>query len=85
MQSFSRGKDSIACALGIRHRLNIVPMHFIAVPGLEFVEESLDYYERKLFHRHILRLPHPALYRHLNNGLFQTARDARYRLERGLA
>ena len=73
LQSFSRGKDSIACALGIRHRLNIVPMFFVAVPGLEFVDESLDYYERTLFHRHILRLPHPSFYRHLNNGLFQTA------------
>ena len=72
LQSFSRGKDSIACTLGIRKRLNIIPVHFILVPGLEFVEESLDYYERKLFGRHILRLPHPSFYRYLNEGLFQT-------------
>jgi hypothetical protein len=81
LQSFSRGKDSIACTLGIRKRLNIIPVHFIFVPGLEFVEDSLNYYERNLFHRHILRLPHPSFYRFLKNGLFQTP-ERDYLLER---
>lgn len=76
LQSFSRGKDSIACTLGIRDHLDIVPVHFVLVPGLEFVEESLDYYERKLFGRHIIRLPHPSFYRWLNNYLFQTVERA---------
>jgi hypothetical protein len=60
--------------LGIRDSLNIVPIHFITIPGLEFVEDSLDYYERHLFKRHILRLPHPSFYRQLSSGLFQDPR-----------
>jgi 3'-phosphoadenosine 5'-phosphosulfate sulfotransferase (PAPS reductase)/FAD synthetase len=41
------------------------------IPGLEFVEESLDYYERK-FEAKITRLPHPSLHRWMNNLVFQT-------------
>jgi len=33
------------------------------VPGLTFVEESLDYNERKLFGRPVLRVPHPSFLR----------------------
>jgi hypothetical protein len=74
--SFSRGKDSIAVALAIRDHLNVIPVHFTTVPMLSFVEESLDYYERHLFHRRILRLPHKTFYDQLNNYVFQTAVSA---------
>lgn len=40
------------------------------VPGLEFVEESLQYYEQKLG-CHIVRYPGPSCYRTLNNTVYQ--------------
>ena len=74
--SFSCGKDSIGAALAIRDDLDLVPVYYTIVPGLEFVEDSLDYYERKLFKRHILRMPHPSLYRFLNDYMFQPISNA---------
>lgn len=69
--SFSMGKDSIAAWLAIRdHFERIEPYFLYLVPGLEFVEESLAYWEGKLGTR-IHRLPHPSLYRWLNNFVFQ--------------
>jgi tRNA(Ile)-lysidine synthase TilS/MesJ len=53
--AFSRGKDSIAVALALRDKIEVVPFHYDDLPGLEFVEESLAYYEKHLFGRHILR------------------------------
>lgn len=70
--SFSCGKDSIAAYLAIRDRFeNIVPYFLYLVPGLEFVEESLDYFEG-VFGRKIIRLPHPHFYGWLNDGVFQS-------------
>lgn len=70
--AFSAGKDSIAAWLAVRdHFEEVIPYHLFLVPGLEFVEESLDYYER-FFGVRIVRLPHPSLYRMLNNLVFQT-------------
>ncbi len=71
--AFSAGKDSIAAALAIRDVFEeVIPIYFYAVPDLEFVEESLSFYERTLFNgRRILRLPHPSLYRLLNAMVFQ--------------
>jgi hypothetical protein len=74
--AFSRGKDSIAVALALRDKIEVVPFHYCDCPGLEFIEESLDYYERKLFGRHILRMPHPSLYRHLREMMFQPIKRA---------
>lgn len=69
--SFSTGKDSIGAWLAIRdHFEEVVPYYLYLVPGLEFVEESLAYYEG-LFGRKIIRLPHPSLYRLLNNFVYQ--------------
>jgi hypothetical protein len=71
--AFSTGKDSIAAALAIRDAFDeVIPFYLYLVPGLEFVEESLDYYERTLFGgRRIIRMPHPSLYRWLNSYLYQ--------------
>lgn len=71
--AFSTGKDAIAAALALRpHFDEIIPIYYYLVPGLDFVEESLNYYERNLFGgRHIYRLPHPSLYRWLGHGVFQ--------------
>ncbi|MGO9683591.1 MAG: hypothetical protein ACLPTZ_13565 [Beijerinckiaceae bacterium] len=72
MLSFSRGKDAIAAWLAIRdHFEEVVPYHLYLIPGLEFVEESLAYYERA-FKCKIHNLPHPQFYKWMNCYLFQT-------------
>jgi hypothetical protein len=61
--SFSTGKDSIGVALALRDAgfEDIQPFYLYQIPGNpDFIEESLDYYERKLFGgTHIVRLSHP--------------------------
>jgi hypothetical protein len=70
--AFSRGKDSIAAWLALRpHFERIIPVHYLIVPGLEFVEESVQYYER-FFGCRIMRVPQPWFYRALNGMVFQT-------------
>jgi hypothetical protein len=69
--SWSNGKDCIAAYLAMREKFErIIPFHLYTVPGLEFVEESLVYYEKILGSR-IHRLPHPSVYRMLINCVFQ--------------
>lgn len=69
--SFACGKDSIAAWLAVRERFEAVHAFYLyLVPGLEFVEESLDYYER-FFGCRIGRYPNPNLYRMLNGLVFQ--------------
>ena len=71
--AFSRGKDSIAAWLELRESglfSEIVPFHLNGVPGMRFVEESLDYFE-EIFQTRIIRLPHISFYRQLGNFIFQ--------------
>lgn len=69
--AFSRGKDAIAAWLAIRDAFEeVIPYCLFTVPGLEFEEESLDYYER-FFGTKIVRLPHPSMYRYLTAFVFQ--------------
>jgi 3'-phosphoadenosine 5'-phosphosulfate sulfotransferase (PAPS reductase)/FAD synthetase len=69
--AFSTGKDAIAAWLAIRDSFEAVhPYYLYLVPGLEFVEESLDYFEQ-WFGQPIARLPHPSLHRWLNGLVFQ--------------
>lgn len=69
--AFSTGKDAIAAWLAVRDSFEAVhPYYLYLVPGLEFVEESLAYYEQ-FFGEKIIRLPHPSLHRWLNNYTFQ--------------
>ncbi len=69
--SFSRGKDSIAAYLALRDKFErIIPYFYNVVPGLEFVEESLAYFEQKMG-CHIMRFPAPGFYRTLNGMLYQ--------------
>lgn len=69
--SFSCGKDSLGAWLQMRRYFKrIIPVYLYIVPGLEFVEQSLTYYE-DFFGTHIYRMPQPALYRWLNNYFFQ--------------
>lgn len=71
MISFSRGKDAISAYLNIRdHFERVIPYTYYVVPGLEFVEESLAYYEQKMGCR-ILRMPSPAFRNMLRNCIYQ--------------
>lgn len=71
MITFSRGKDSIGTWLQIRRHFDrIIAYHLESVPGLEFVEESLQYYER-FFDTHIIRIPHSGFYDWLNGFTYQ--------------
>jgi hypothetical protein len=78
MLSFSTGKDSIAAWLALRpHFKRIVPVYLYPVPGLRFVEDSLCYYEN-YFETHIIRLPHPSLWRMLTNYTFMPPERCNY-------
>ncbi len=69
--SWSNGKDCLAAYLAIRDKFPaIIPFHLYLIPDLEFVEQSLTYYE-SIFGCRIHRLPHPSLYRWLRNHTFQ--------------
>lgn len=68
--AFSCGKDAIAAWLACRpHFRRIIPYYMYLVPGLEFVERSLAYYEN-YFGSPIIRVPHPSLYRWLSEFVF---------------
>lgn len=72
MLAFSCGKDSIAAWLALKESgvKDIRPYCMYYVPGLQFVEESLDYFE-DYFDTRIARYPNASLYRWLNNFTFQ--------------
>jgi hypothetical protein len=70
--SFSNGKDSLVAWLVLRKYFKkVIPFYLYAVPGLEFIEQGLSYYE-DFFKTKILRYPHPSFYRMLNNHVFQS-------------
>jgi len=70
--AFSTGKDALATYLYIRPKFErVVPFYMYGIPGLEFVEESLRYYEKHLTDEPIIRLPHPSLYEMLGRLLWQ--------------
>jgi hypothetical protein len=69
--AFSCGKDSVATWIILRDAgFCIHPFYRYLVPGLEFVEVAIDYYERR-FQTPVIRVPHPSLYRLLRRAVFQ--------------
>lgn len=69
--AFSLGKDAVAAWLAIRpHFDRVVPVYMYLVPGLEFVQESIDYYQR-FFGERIIQMPHPSIHRWLNGHTFR--------------
>ena len=69
--SFSTGKDSIAAWIALQESgFEVVPFYLYMVPGLEFVEESLGYYER-FFQVRIHRFPSPLMLRILRGLVYQ--------------
>lgn len=82
--AFSCGKDAVATWLAIReHFEEIVPYYLYLVPDLEFVNESIDYYER-FFGTKIVQLPHPSVHRMLNNFVFQPPQNCKVIEQAGL-
>jgi len=71
MLSFSRGKDAIAAWVAMEETgFEVVPVHMDLVPGLEFVSESLRYYE-KAFARRIYSVPHPRFVEAIDRAVLQ--------------
>lgn len=69
--SFSMGKDSIGAAIQLQRYFERVEYVFMyMVPGLEFQEAYLSYYEN-VFGKKIKRMPNPSLYRQLNAMMYQ--------------
>ena len=82
--SFSRGKDSLAAWLYLRdHGVTVVPFHCLIVPDMQFVEDSLHYYE-DFFGEHIYRVLHPNFYHWLQTLGFQTPEQAKSIIKLGL-
>jgi 3'-phosphoadenosine 5'-phosphosulfate sulfotransferase (PAPS reductase)/FAD synthetase len=70
--SFSMGKDSIGSAIQMsRYFENVEYVFLYMIPGLEFQEISLNYYENK-FGKRIKRMPNPSLYYQLNGLMYQS-------------
>jgi hypothetical protein len=71
MLAFSAGKDAIAAWIQLRRFFpKIIPFFMYLIPDLGFVNDDLAYYE-DFFGTRIIRVPHPSLYRMLNNLVFQ--------------
>lgn len=69
--AFSCGKDAIAAWLALHAAgIPVIPYYLRYMPGLQFVEDTLDRFEQQ-FQTRIHRYPHPSLYRWLNNLVFQ--------------
>lgn len=69
--SFSMGKDSIAAFIQMKRYFERVELVFMyMVPGLEFQETALSYYESKLGVK-IKRMPNPSLYRQIDACMYQ--------------
>jgi 3'-phosphoadenosine 5'-phosphosulfate sulfotransferase (PAPS reductase)/FAD synthetase len=79
--SFSCGKDSIGAWLQMRrHFTEIIPFYMYLIPGLQFIEDQVQYYEQQ-FGCHIYRMPHPSLYRMWNHMVYQAPANIRKILE----
>lgn len=77
--AFSTGKDSVVAWLKLRRYFRkIVPYYLYSIPGgpLSFTERALKYYE-DWFDCRIMRLPHPSMYRWLNNFVDQAPENLR--------
>jgi len=72
--SFSTGKDSVATFLrcletGLFDKF--VLFYYFLIPEMSWIDEYLDYFEKK-FGVEIIRVPNPAFYRMMSEGLLQT-------------
>lgn len=78
MLAFSLGKDATAAWLAIRDVFEqIIPIHRYIVPGLEFIEEQIAYFE-DFFDTKIIQVPKPSTYRMLKNLVYQPPERCRF-------
>lgn len=71
MLSFSRGKDAVAAWLALREsRIEVIPVFLYIVPGLQFVENDIAYFE-DYFSTKIIQLPHPGYLRAIDKCMYQ--------------
>jgi len=69
---FSTGKDSVVgLSLLKKANINVIPIYFYIVPGLEFIEKNIALYE-KLFDVKVIQLPHPILYDYMRHQDWQS-------------
>ena len=71
--SFSMGKDSIAAYIQMRKYFDrVIPVFYYLVPGLQFQQKSLEYYQNEVFKdERIIQVPSPAIYRQLAYYMYQ--------------
>jgi hypothetical protein len=75
--AFSCGKDSLAAWIALEDvGVEVVPAYLWLVPNLDFVNDSLSYFE-DLFGKRIARYPHPSFYRLINHAVFQAPEHLR--------
>ncbi len=73
--SFSLGIDSIAMMLHLRKYFEkIVPIYMYIVPNLDFVNNSINYFEH-FFNKKIIQVPHPKTATILKSGFLQISRN----------
>jgi hypothetical protein len=71
MLAFSRGKDAIGAWLALRaDGFEVIPIHYETIPGMQFIADSLRYYE-DFFGTEIISVPHPSFFKCIDSGLFQ--------------
>lgn len=69
---FSAGKESICCYYELKKYWdNVILIYQYIHPDLTFVNETLDYFEKK-FGQKIYRMPHVGLYRMVNEYVFMS-------------
>lgn len=70
--AFSIGKDSIGAWIELRKHFRVVPFYQFYVPGLEFVERSLRYYEQVFgCDQPMVQVPHRKFWLWLQESAFQ--------------
>lgn len=75
--SFSMGKDSIGAWIQMRrHFETIIPVYFHPFPGLEFIDNTVAYYE-EVFDTRIISIPHPSFIRMLDELVLQVPERAK--------
>ena len=68
--SFSRGKDSLAAWVVLNQHFKIIPVYLECPPGIDFIDESLRYYEA-FFETAIERHPHPMFLNLIRGWVYQ--------------
>lgn len=75
---FSTGKDSLfGLNFLLKNGIEVIPVYFYIVPGIDFIEENLRLYE-KYYNMHIIRLAHPILQDFINYTQWQTLEKAKF-------